>query len=178
MKPIIGVLGGTGSEGKGLSVRWAHAGYPIVIGSRDAERARAVAAEIAARLPHASVIGADNRAAAERCAIAVLTMPFAAHRSTLESVKSMLDGKILVDVTVPLMPPRVACVQLPPEDSAAVAAQILLGPKVRVVSAFQNVSAHLLESVNDAVDCDMLICGDDRDAREIVAGPCSRGGHA
>jgi NADPH-dependent F420 reductase len=169
MQPTIGVLGGTGSEGKGLAVRWAHAGYPVVIGSRDAERARAAAAEIAARLPKASITGGDNRAAAEQCDIAVLTVPYAAHRATLESVKPALGGKILVDVTVPLMPPRVARVQLPPEDSAAVAAQALLGPEVRVISAFQNVSAHLLEALDGSVDCDVLICGDDKDARETVA---------
>ena len=170
MQPTIGVLGGTGSEGKGLAVRWAHAGYPVVIGSRDAERARAAAAEIVARLPHVSVAGADNRTAAEHCDIAVLTVPYAAHQATLLSVKSALSGKILVDVTVPLMPPRVTRVQLPPEDSAAVAAQALLGSSVRVVSAFQNVSAHLLEALDGSVDCDVLICGDDKDAREVVAG--------
>jgi len=169
MQPTIGVLGGTGSEGKGLAVRWAHAGYPVIVGSREAERARAAAAEIAARLPKASIAGMDNRAAAERADIAVLTVPYAAHQPTLTGVKEALRGKILVDVTVPLVPPRVTRVQLPPEDSAAVAAQALLGPEVRVVSAFQNVSAHLLEALDGSVDCDVLICGDDKEAREQVA---------
>jgi len=98
----------------------------------------------------------------------VLTVPYVAHRATLEAVRDALSGKILVDVTVPLLPPKVSRVQLPPEDSAAVAAQAILGPDVKVVSAFQNVSAHFLETVEGLVDCDVLVCGDDKDARESV----------
>jgi len=168
MKPTICVLGGTGQEGKGLALRWAHAGYPVIIGSRDASRAQATAAAIRSTGVGGPVTGLGNRAAAEGCDIAVLTVPYAAHRLTLESVKDAVSGKILIDVTVPLMPPKVARVQLPPEDSAAVAAQELLGPDVKVVSAFQNVSAHLLEHLGTTIDCDVLICGDDKDARHVV----------
>jgi len=169
MKSTIGVLGGTGHEGSGLALRWAKAGYPVIIGSRDATRARAGAETIQQRLPGAAISGADNVTAASRCDIAVLTVPYAAHVATLTSVKDALRGKILVDVTVPLVPPRVARVQLPPEGSAAVAAQSLLGPEVKVVSAFQNISAHLLEALELPVDCDVLICGDDKEARALVA---------
>jgi 8-hydroxy-5-deazaflavin:NADPH oxidoreductase len=168
MKPTIAVLGGTGQEGSGLALRWAHAGYPVVIGSRDAPRAEAKAAEIRERLGGGSVEGCDNRRAAERGEIVVLTVPYAAHRPTLEAVKDALAGKLLVDVTVPLMPPQVARVQLPPEGSAAVAAQRLLGAAVKVVSAFQNVSSHLLEDLAATVDCDVLVCGDDKEARAAV----------
>ena len=168
MTRTIAVLGGTGQEGSGLALRWAHAGYPVVIGSRDPERAAAKAAELRARLGSGAIEGDDNRRAAERAEIAVLTVPYAAHRATLEQVKEALAGKILVDVTVPLVPPQVARVQLPPEGSAAVAAQRLLGPAVTVVSAFQNVSAHLLDDLAAAVDCDVLVCGDDKEARAAV----------
>jgi len=168
MKPTIGILGGTGHEGKGLALRWAHAGYRIVIGSRDSERACTTATEIAARVANASVAGASNVATAECATICVLTVPYVAHRATLESVRHALPGKILVDVTVTLLPPKVTRVQLPPEGSAAVAAQTLLGPDVKVVSAFQNVSAHFLETTEGLVDCDVLVCGDDKDARESV----------
>ena len=168
MKPTIAVLGGTGQEGSGLALRWAHAGYPVVIGSRDGPRAEAKAAEIRERLGGGSVEGCDNRRAAERGEIVVLTVPYAAHRPTLEAVKDVLVGKLLVDVTVPLMPPQVARVQLPPEGSAAVAAQRLLGAGVKVVSAFQNVSSHLLEDLAATVDCDVLVCGDDKEARAAV----------
>jgi NADPH-dependent F420 reductase len=124
---------------------------------------------MAARIPGAEIEGADNLEAARRADIVVLTVPYAAHRATLEAARPGLAGKILVDVTVPLMPPRVARVQLPPEDSAAVAAQALLGPEVKVVSAFQNVSAHLLDEPDAAIDCDVLVCGDDKEARSTVA---------
>ena len=168
MKPIIAILGGTGQEGRGLALRWAQAGHPVLIGSRDPARAEAAAVALSAAVPGSTASGMDNRAAAERGDIAVLTVPYAAHRATLESVADALRGKILIDVTVPLMPPQVARVQLPPEGSAAVAAQSLLGPKVRVVSAFQNISSHLLESAEAQVECDVLVCGDDKDARGIV----------
>jgi 8-hydroxy-5-deazaflavin:NADPH oxidoreductase len=168
MKPTIGILGGTGHEGKGLALRFAYAGYPIVLGSRDQERARATAADIASRIEGASVAGASNLVAAERASICVLTVPYAAHRATLEGVRGALSGKVLIDVTVPLLPPKVTRVQLPPEGSAAVAAQAMLGPDVKVVSAFQNVSAHYLETAEGFVDCDVLVCGDDKDARESV----------
>lgn len=168
MKPTIAILGGTGQEGRGLALRWAEAGHAILIGSRDAARAEATAARLRETIAGAAASGMDNRAAAERGEIAVLTVPYAAHRATLESVGDALRGKILVDVTVPLMPPQVARVQLPPEGSAAVAAQILLGPEVKVVSAFQNVSAQLLETPAAAIDCDVLVCGDDKEARATV----------
>jgi 8-hydroxy-5-deazaflavin:NADPH oxidoreductase len=168
MRATIAVLGGTGHEGRGLAMRWAAAGHPVIIGSRDAERARAAAEALMGQAAGSSITGTDNRTAAERCDIAVLTVPYAAHRETLDGVKNALRHKILVDVTVPLMPPKVARVQLPPETSAAMAAQVFLGPEVRVVSAFQNVSAHLLETVGSPVDCDVLVCGDDKEARNVV----------
>ena len=168
MKATIAVLGGTGHEGRGLAMRWAAAVHPVIIGSRDAERARAAAEALMGQAAGSSITGTDNRTAAERCDIAVLTVPYAAHRETLDGVKNALRHKILVDVTVPLMPPKVARVQLPPETSAAMAAQVFLGPEVRVVSAFQNVSAHLLETVGSPVDCDVLVCGDDKEARNVV----------
>jgi 8-hydroxy-5-deazaflavin:NADPH oxidoreductase len=168
MKPTIAILGGSGQEGRGLALRWAAAGYPILIGSRDPARAEATAALLRERVPGATASGMDNRAAAEQGALVVLTVPYAAHRATLEGLGDALRGKILVDVTVPLMPPHVARVQLPPEGSAAVVAQRLLGPEVKVVSAFQNVSSHLLETPAAAVDYDVLVCGDDKEARAVV----------
>lgn len=168
MKPTIAILGGTGPQGRGLALRWAVAGHAILIGSRDPLRAEATATALRERNPGSAASGMDNRAAAEQGEIAVLTVPYKAHRATLESVADALRGKILVDVTVPLMPPQVARVQLPPEGSAAAAAQRLLGPEVKVVSAFQNVSAHLLERERSAIDCDVLVCGDNKAARDVV----------
>jgi 8-hydroxy-5-deazaflavin:NADPH oxidoreductase len=163
----LAILGGTGQQGGALARRWAKAGHAIVIGSRDPARAEAAARAIADRVPGASVSGAGLAAAATAGEIVVLSIPYAVHRATLELVKEAVQGKIVVDVTVPLVPPRVARVQLPPEGAAAVAAQMVLGPAVKVISAFQNVAAHLLEG-DGAVACDVLVCGDDKDARAAV----------
>ena len=115
--PVIGILGGTGALGKGLAIRWAAAGYPLVIGSRDAARAEAVAGSISAGAGAAAVRGMDNLAAARVAEIAAVTVPFASHMVILREVRAELSGKILIDTTVPLVPPKVATVQLPPEGS-------------------------------------------------------------
>lgn len=167
--PVIGILGGTGALGKSLATRWAAAGYPLVIGSRDAAKAEAAAGSITAGAGAVVVRGMDNLSAAQVAEIAVVTVPFASHLPILREVRGAVSGKILIDTTVPLVPPKVATVQLPPEGSAAVAAQRLLGPTVRVVSAFQNVAAHKLQT-GQPIDCDVLVCSDDKTARETVIG--------
>ena len=168
----IAILGGTGALGGGLAKRWARAGHRIIIGSREAAKAedaaRALGGELAAAgLDAMAVSGTDNKSAAALAEIAVLTVPFAHHRATLEDLGGALGGKILIDVTVPLMPPRVGTVQLPPEGSAAVAGQRLLGEAVKVVSAFQNVAAAHL-TADGPIDCDVLICSDDKAAAAEV----------
>ena len=166
----IGILGGTGKEGSGLAYRWALAGHNVTIGSRDAAKAAAGAAELNQLLcGKATVRGSGNDTAADADVI-VLTVPFAAQMATAESVAAKLAGKIFVDVTVPLAPPKVDRVQLPNGESAVVALQRKLGPQVKVVSAFQNVSATHLKEPGHTVDCDVLVCGVDADAREVVVG--------
>ena len=166
----IGILGGTGKEGSGLAYRWALAGHDVVIGSRDAAKAVAGAAKLNQLLGgKATLRGAGNGEAA-LAAVVVLTVPYAAQVATAESVAQQLQGKILVDVTVPLAPPKVDQVQLPNSESAVVTLQRQLGAAVKVVSAFQNVSATHLKDPAHEVDCDVLVCGDDADARELVVG--------
>jgi NADPH-dependent F420 reductase len=171
-RPTLAILGGTGKEGGGLAFRWAHAGYPVILGSRSAERAQQAADEMQAELVAAgstgTVRGAGNLEAAGAADIVVLAVPYAAQKSTVEEVRSALDGKILVDVTVPLVPPKVSRVQLPEGGSAVEAIQKLLGPGVKVVSAFQNVSAHHLKKLSHDIDCDVLVCGDDAEACEAA----------
>jgi hypothetical protein len=162
------VLGGTGSEGSGLALRWAHAGYPILIGSRNPEKAAQVCDRIKAQVAGAVVSYNSYRAAAAAAHVVVLCVPYAAQRSTVEEVREALGGKILIDTTVPLVPPTVARVQLPDGGSAVAAIQTMLGASVKVVSAFQNVPAHLLQDLAHEVDCDVLVCGDDVQARETV----------
>ena len=166
---VIAVLGGTGKEGKGLALRWAAKGHEVIIGSRSPERARATSEEISARLGSAArVHGADNVSAAQRAHVVVLAVPYAAQVDTAMEVAAALTGKILVDVTVPLQPPRVDRVQLPAGGSAVRALQARLGAQVKVVSAFQNVSAAHLWDLEHAIECDVLVCGDDAEAREVV----------
>lgn len=166
----IGVLGGTGKEGSGLAYRWALAGHEVVIGSRDADKAFASATELNHLLVGKAVVrGASNLQAAQ-AAVVVLTVPYAAQLATVDSVATQLAGKILIDVTVPLVPPKVDRVQLPNGESAVVALQRRLGAQVKVVSAFQNVSATHLKDATHEVDCDVLVCGDDADARDVVIG--------
>ncbi len=164
-RPSIAVLGGTGALGRALAQRWVKAGYEVVIGSRSADKAEATAEEIN---QGTTVRGMDNVAAAAAADIAVLTVPFAHHRAMLERVKAVVQGKILVDVTVPLAPPRVSIVRLPPEGAVSAAAQAFLGDGVKVVSAFQNIAAKHLQAAHNHVDCDVLVCGNDAAAREAV----------
>jgi NADPH-dependent F420 reductase len=167
-KPTLAIIGGTGDLGTGLARRWAKAGYAIVIGSRTADKAEAAATELAALATGATPRGMANRAAAEAGDIVVITVPFATAPAVLDDIKTAVGGKLVVDTTVPLMPPRVARVQLPPEGSAAVAAQNRLGDGVRVVSAFHNVAAHKLEVVDLALDCDVLVFGDKAEDRQLA----------
>jgi NADPH-dependent F420 reductase len=164
----IAILGGTGKEGSGLALRWAHAGHRVIIGSRSPERAGETAASINTRTGRKNAESADNLGAAQAGEIIVVTVPYAAQLATLQEVKAALAGKILIDVTVPLVPPQVSRVQLPNGGSAVVKAQAMLGEAVRVVSAFQNISAELLAEIGKPVDCDVLVCGDDREARSQV----------
>jgi NADPH-dependent F420 reductase len=163
----IAILGGTGALGSGLAARLGHAGHKIIIGSRDEARAKEWAGQIAAQTG-GKIIGATYGNAAREADLAILTVPFASQRDVLGQIKEALAGKILVDATVPLVPPRVARVQLPEDDSAAVAAQLFLGEEVAVVSAFQNVSAHHLAVVGHPVDCDVIVTGDKLAARAEV----------
>ena len=164
----IGVVGGTGQEGSGLALRLARAGHKVVIGSRDAGKAAARAAELRGKLEQSEISGAGNREAAAASELVILTVPYAAQKPTVKEIEAALQGKILVDATAPLVAPRVSQVQLPETGSAVAAVQRMLGERVRVVSAFQNVSAHHLSDLSHEVECDVLVCGDDRAACELV----------
>ncbi len=163
----ISVIGGSGELGSGLARRWAKAGLPVIIGSRDPDKAASVAAELNAAAGNDLARGMGNLAAAEAGDIVVLTIKFAHQAATLEELRPALAGKIVIDTTVPLVPPKVARVQLPPEGSAAVITQQLLGDDVNVVSAFQNVSATAMQA-DTKPECDVLVTGDSPDARQVV----------
>jgi NADPH-dependent F420 reductase len=163
----IAILGGTGDLGTGLAIRWSKTGHKIVIGSRTQEKANAAVAALKAISPETPAEAMENPAAAAAGDIVVLTVPFEHQLSTLESVQAALSGKILIDVSVPLVPPKVGTVQLPAEGSAGKRAQDFLGDEVAVVSAFQNVAAHLLQK-DVKIECDVLVAGNKKAARETV----------
>ena len=167
-KPTLAIIGGTGDLGTGLARRWAKAGYPLVIGSRAADKAEAAAAGLAGLATGAKPRGMANRQAAEAGEVVVLTVPFATAPGVLDDIKPAVQGKLFIDTTVPLMPPRVARVQLPSEGCAAVLTQMRLGDGVRVVSAFHNVAAHKLGQVEMTLDCDVLVFGDRSEDREVA----------
>ncbi|NDE00928.1 MAG: NADPH-dependent F420 reductase [Gammaproteobacteria bacterium] len=162
----IAIIGGTGALGAAIARRLAKAGESVILGSRDPAKAAAAAAALQAETGR-PVQGRGNAEAAAAASLVIVTVPFVSQESTLTEIAPACRGKIVVDTTVPLMPPKVMRVQLPAEGSAAVRAQRLLGEGVTVVSAFHNVAAHKL-ATDASVECDVLVFGDERAAREQV----------
>ncbi len=166
-KPTLAVLGGTGALGSGLAARWVGARYPVLIGSRTSDKAEAAALALGRLASGPKPRGMTNLEAAQAATVVVLTVPYASAAALIDEVRDAVKGKLVIDTTVPLMPPRVARVQLPPEGSAAVAAQKRFGSEVRVVSAFHNVSAHKLQG-EAAIANDVLVFGDRAEDRAIA----------
>ena len=174
-KESIAILGGTGDLGTGLAIRWSRAGHEIVIGSRTLEKAKTAVANLQKISPETPARAMENADAAAAGDIVVLTVPAKHQLSTLETVRAGLKGKILIDVSVPLVPPRVGTVQLPEAGSAGKRAQDFLGDDVMVVSAFQNIAAHLLQQ-DIQIECDVLVTGNKRAARDKVIALAAQAG--
>lgn len=171
----IAILGGTGPQGRGLALRFAMAGVEVVIGSRDGARAAAIASELNAQLSQqcatasAQISGADNMQAVQSAEqMVLLAVPYSAHHATLESIKDSLNDKILIDIVVPLKEGDPKAVDMPVEGSATEAAQAILGEQVRVVGALHNVSAATLNKLEQSINCDILVCGNQLDAKNQV----------
>ena len=163
----IGLIGGTGREGRGLALRWARAGHHVAIGSRDPAKAQARADELSALVPAAFSAG-DNAWACQDAEIVLLSVPYEGHGETLKTLKPHLAGRILIDITVPLKPPKVSEVQLPAGLSAALEAQAILGAETKVIAALHHVSSAHLADPDHAIECDVLVAGDDLDAKNKV----------
>lgn len=163
----IAVIGGTGHLGKAIARRLAKAGHEVTIGSRAADKAQACAEEIGAKA------GAANADAAEGQDVVIVTVPHASQADTLGQIRDKVGSAIVVDTTVPLVPPKVMRVQLPAEGSAAQQAANVLGEGVRLVSAFHNVAAHILDDADAAIECDILCFSDDVEARGVVVNLCA-----
>jgi NADPH-dependent F420 reductase len=162
--PTIAILGGTGDLGSGLAKRLLAAGYSVVIGSRSAEKAKTFAASLDATA--GQVLGTDIRGAAGEGDVILLSVPWPNHAETLAAIRDLVQGKIVLDAVVPLVPPKVTTVQMPKEGSAAQIAQDILGEGVRVISAFHNIGAVKLHA-GESIECDVLVCGNDKDARDV-----------
>lgn len=179
----IAILGGTGPQGQGLALRFAKAGVPVALGSRDAARGEEIAVGLNRTLqdfPGAAAIdGRSNEdAVREASELVMLAVAYAGHDATLRSLAPLLAGKILVDLVVPLAPANPRAVAMPPEGSATEAAQALLGAGTRVVGALHNVSAHTLNHLDAPINCDVLVCGDDAGAADKVIEAVARLGVA
>ncbi len=172
-KPTVAILGGTGKEGPGLALRWAHAGYTIIIGSRQAEKAEKTAVELNETLGIDTITGLQNADAAQAADISVLTVVATAHQPALKGLIAALQGKILVDATarVDFRDPKP-----PTAPSAGEIAQEILGSGVKVVAAFQNVPAHALRKLGEPIASEVLVCSDDVDAAEKVVQLAEDGG--
>jgi NADPH-dependent F420 reductase len=166
-KQTIAVIGGSGGLGSALAFRWGQAGYNIFIGSRNEEKASIAAANLNKLLGNKIAFGLSNLEAANASEIIVLTVPFSNHTTIVEEISEVAQGKIVVDTTVPLVPPKVSRVQLPEGGSVAKQTQEKLGKNVRVVSAFQTISAaHLAKG--EKMEGEVLVCGNNVEARASV----------
>lgn len=168
--PVLGFIGGTGPEGRGLALRFAVLGYGIVIGSRSLDRAEEAARQVRELVPSGQIRGLPNDEAAEASDIVILTIPYSAVADTLPALVSATRSKIVVCAIAPVEfeEGRPVAVRVPAGSAAQEVQQRL--PDARVVSAFQNVDSHQLQNLEELLDCDVLVCSDDREARhEIIA---------
>jgi len=165
----IGILGGTGKEGAGLGLRWAAAGHEIVIGSRDPQRAQTKAQELAAQVRGAQASGASNPDAAAAADVVVIALPANGLAATLPEVRAACRGKVVVSTVVPLTFGGGRLFTPPAQGSSAEEAQEILGAQARVVAAFHHIAAHELAAGEHAIECDLLLCGGDADAKQTVS---------
>lgn len=172
----IAILGGTGPEGSGLGLRWAAAGHDVTIGSRLAEKGERIAFELLSDYPSGTISGTDNLSAVKAAELAILTVPYEAQEPTLNHVKETLGGKLLITVVAPTRKPKARVWRLPSGLSAAEEAQQLLGEDTHVVAAMQNIGAHNLRDLDYQLDCDVLVCGDFKDDKEIAIRLCKDAG--
>jgi hypothetical protein len=172
----IAILGGTGNEGFGLGYRWAAAGHEIVIGSRKTEKGEQAAVDMRERLPEGNISGTNNLAATQQAEVVVLSVPYWAQADTLESVKEVLADKLLITVVAPTGEKAARVHRLESGLSAAEEAQNQLEGITRVVAAFQNIGAHHLLDLDHQMDCDVLVCGEKKDDKQVAMQLCQDAG--
>ncbi|MCT2587372.1 NADPH-dependent F420 reductase [Actinophytocola gossypii] len=169
MSDVVGVLGGTGPQGRGLALRWAKAGIEVIIGSRSAERAESAAAELRTEAGVSSVRGLANADCAAKADIVLVAVPWEGHGDLLTSLREPLAGKIVIDCVNPLGFDKQGPYALPVEEGSAAQQAEKLLPDSRVTAAFHHVSAvHLADQTIAEMTTDVLVLGDDREATDQV----------
>lgn len=163
----IAILGGTGKEGAGLAARWAAAGHSIIIGSRDEERAKAKAIEMREKVQKLTIIGHSNLDAARLGEVIVVALPAIGLDATLPPLREACVGKVVISTVVPLTFGGPRLFTPPAIGSSAEEVQSLL-PGAKVVASFHHIAAHELSETDHAIECDLLMCGGDADARQVV----------
>lgn len=167
----LAFVGGTGPEGLGLAMRFAHAGHEVAIGSRSEERGQEGAATVREAVPGANASGGDNASVIGTADVVFLTFPYSGQRPTLEALAPVLEGKLICNVVAPLeFEKGIGAVALNVEGKSALQEAIAQLPNSRVVSAFQNMSAEELQHVDHPIEADVLVCGRDVEAKEVVIG--------
>jgi hypothetical protein len=165
----LAILGGTGKEGTGLALRWGRAGHRILVGSRSPERAAAHARELARQVEHGAFAGRSNEEAAREAELVVVAVPHAGHRALLAELRPVLGGKVVLDAVVPLAFGSPRLYAPPREGSAAEEARAILGDGVPVVAGLHALAAHELTNLAHALDADVLVCGDDAEAKGVAS---------
>jgi len=166
--PILAIIGGTGIQGTALATRFAKAGVPIILGSRDAQRGADAASALNARLNVTNVTGTSNSEAARQGDIVLLSVPYNGMQPILQEIYEAVENKIVINIASSLDPEKKMRAKVVPGGSITAEIQNFFGERARVVAAFQNISPEKLESPDDKIDCDVLVCGGDRDARTRV----------
>ncbi len=165
---MLAIIGGTGKEGSALAARFAKVGIPVLIGSRDPAKAQAAANALNQRLQISTIEGFSNRDAAARSRIVLLSVPYEGMQPILEDIRDAAQNKIVINIASSLDPERKSRAKVPAAGSITAEIQQFFGPSVQVVAAFQHISPERLESLEETIDSDVLVCGGDKQARTTV----------
>lgn len=166
--PVLAIIGGTGKEGNALAARFALAGVHVLIGSRDAAKAQLAASDLRARVSGATVEGYSNQDAAAKADVVLLSVPYEGMQPILESIREAARGKIVINIASALDLERKSRAKVPAAGSITAEIQQFFGDTAKVVAAFQNISPEKLESVDEQIDSDVLVCGGDKEARATI----------
>lgn len=172
----LAIIGGTGVQGTALATRFAKAGVPVILGSRDARRGADAAQALNERLNLTTITGTSNQEAARQGDIVLLSVPYAGMQPILDDLYDAVDNKIVINIASSLDPVKKMRAKVPPAGSITAEIQNFFGERARVIAAFQNISPEKLSSPDAKIDSDVLVCGGNREGREQVIALCKQAG--